>query len=175
MIPLFLGLSAVNLLSLTAVFVVGLVLNDAGGEPASLYSIHITLGILAGLLCALTHVAVFTYFMATTKWLGAATVKAALDDNLFVANSLRRKGRAFRLVMVAIVVTTLTMIGGAGADRAVSPLWPPQVHLLLATLTIAVNFLCALGEYKLIAAQGRQMDEAASILCRRLNVETKRT
>ena len=174
MIPLFLGLTAVNLLSLTAVFVVGLALNDAGGEAASLYTMHVMLGILAGLACALTHVAVFTYFMATTKWLGAATVKASLDESSFVADSLRRKGRAFVLAMVAIVATTVTMIGGAGADKAVSPLWTPQLHLLAGALTIALNFLCAIGEYKLIAVQGRQMDEAAAILCRQLDVQTKR-
>lgn len=175
MITLFIGLTAANLLSLTAVFVVGLVLKDGGGEPGSLYSIHITLGIIAGLLCALTHVTIFTYFMATTKWLGAATYKAALDHNQFVANSLQRKKHAFRLVMIAITTTTLTMIGGAGADSAAAPLWPPQVHLLLATVTIAVNFLCALSEYKLIAVQGRQIKEAASILYKRSDVKTKKT
>lgn len=175
MITLFIGLTAANLLSLSAVFVIGLILKNGSSEPGSIYSIHITLGILAGLLCALTHVTVFTYFMATTKWLGAATYKAGLDYNQFVVDSLRRKKHAFQLVMIAITTTTLTMIGGAGTDSAAAPLWPPQVHLLLATATIAVNFICALSEYKLIAVQGRQIKEAASILYTLSDVETKRS
>ncbi len=49
---------------------------------------------------------------------------------------------------------------GAGADPAVNRLWHTQLHLMFAALAIAINILCAAGEYQHIRAQGQLMDYA---------------
>ena len=166
MIPLFIGLSAANLLLLSAVFGIGLFTFDAAGKSTQLYSYHIAMGIVAGMTTLLDHLSVYTYFMATSRWLQAATDKANLDPAAFAAPALAAKKRAFPVAMAAVAVTMLTMFAGAGADPTVHPLWPAEVHLTLGALAILVNMLCAALEYKFIRAQGRLMDGALGILNR---------
>lgn len=158
MIPLFLGLTAANLICLTVVFFLGLFVEDATGGRSDLYTYHITLAIGAGLMTALCHVAVFTYFMATTKWLGAATDKAGLDPAVFVQPPARRKSRAFAVAMLAVVVTMLTMFLGAAADTIAA--MPGGVHLASGIAALLVNLACATAEYRLIKQQGALMDDA---------------
>lgn len=160
MIPLFVGLSAANILLLLIVFAMGLIVMDGGGEPGVMYPYHLALGFAAGLMVLAAHLGTFMYFMATTRWLQAACDKANLDQARFAAPALRRKSLALRIALAAIGMTMLTMFAGAGADRTLRPLWPAEVHLLLATATIAVNVLCAIMAFPLIRAQGRLMDDA---------------
>jgi hypothetical protein len=159
MIPLFLGLTAANLLLLGVVFVLGLGAID-GGRPTGLYAYHISLAIAAGLMTALTHVAGYMYFMATSKWLRAATDKAALNPAAYAEPAAVNKRRVLPLVMGAIVATMLAMFAGAAADPTMNAWWPGEVHLAVAAIAIGVNALGAVGEYRLIRAQGKLMDEA---------------
>ena len=172
MTTLFLGLTAANLIALLIAFALGFV-SIQGDEPSAFYARHLLIGLTSGLLCALTHVSVFTYFMATSKWLQAATEKAALKPQAYVIPSLVRKGRALRLAMTAILITIVMMVAGAGADPTINPLWPSNIHLVLAVAAIIVNCLCAMGEYRLIAEQARLMDQAAMILGRASDVSIK--
>ena len=116
------------------------------------------------MMCTLAHMSVFTYFMATTKWLEAATDKAGSPTRQYVCPAAARKRQALRWSMSAIVVTMLAMFAGAGADPSIRPLWPSEVHLGMAMVAIASNLLCAIGEYRIIAEQGRQIDSAAARL-----------
>lgn len=160
MIPLFLGLTVANVTLLAAVFIMGLSAIDIEGGATAWYAYHVAAGIATGLVAVLTHVVVYTYFMATTKWLAAATDKVGLDEQRFVRPAQRRKSRQFAVMMAVVGVTMLTMFAGAGADSTLSPLWPAQVHLVLAMIAIAANVLAALVEYQLINAQGALMDHA---------------
>ncbi len=164
MISLFLGLHTANLLLLSLAFGLGLFAVDPAQQPTAVYGYHQALGIGAGLMATLVHMAVFVYFMATTKWLEAATDKADLDATRFIAPSLSRKARVFAVAMAAIVITMLTMFAGAGADPAARPLWPGEVHLVMAALAIMVNLASAMAEYHYIRAQSSLMDEALAIL-----------
>jgi len=161
---LFLGLTAANLLLLSIVFGLGLFATDAADQPTWIYSYHIALAIAAGMMTLLTHLAVYTYFMATSRWLQAATDKANLDPNAYAAPALAAKKRVLPLAMTAIVLTMLTMFAGAGADPTLRRLWPAEVHLAIAALAVAANALCAALEFRLIKAQGRLMDGALAIL-----------
>lgn len=167
MIPLFLGLHAANLLLLGLVFGMGLmVIDPASQRPTWLYHYHLAGGIAAGLMVALAHVSVYTYFMATSKWLQAASEKCGLDAARHVAPALGRKRVALWTAMAAIAVTMLTMFAGAGADRTIRPLWPAEAHLLLGALAIAVNVVCSIAEYRLIKRQGALMDETLEVVNR---------
>ncbi|MDX1681679.1 MAG: hypothetical protein R3336_01035 [Phycisphaeraceae bacterium] len=168
MIPLFFGLTAANLLMLTLVFALGLVAVGPEAEPTQWYGVHIALAIAAGLLAAFVHVAIYTYFMATSKWLRAAADKCGLDLEQFVRPALDRKRRVFPIAIGAVVLTMITMFAGAGADSTFVPLWPSEVHLALAAITLPAHGLAAIFEYRMITAQGQLMDDVLA----RVNPET---
>lgn len=164
MIRLFLGLTAANLLLMAAVFYLGLAAVDGHDALTEMYMLHLTLGICGALVCALVHVAVYTYFMATCKWLAEAAAKAGLEPGGYVGPALRRKNKALACVMTAVACTLAALIGGAGTDPTVGRLWPGHVHLVLAMIAMAANLVAAVVEYGLIADQGKLMDNVLAIL-----------
>jgi hypothetical protein len=165
MIPLFLGLTLANLLLLGIVFALGFTAVE-GAKPSHMYAYHITLGIASGLLTAFAHVSIYMYFMATSKWLRAATEKAGLDPAAYAAPALVNKRRVLPMMMIPIAMTMLAMFAGAASDPTVNPWWPGELHMGVAAIAIAANALCAMGEYRLIRAQGRLMDEALAVVNR---------
>ena len=161
MVSIFLGLTTANLLVLCGVFGLGLFAVGADGRPSDWYGLHVGIGIGAGLLTVLTHLAVYTYMMATTKWLAAATDKAGVAVSRWVAPARERKRRSLPLVMGPIVITMCTMFAGAAADPTVNPWWSGQVHMAIGMAAIVVNGLCAFLEYRLIDLQGADVDRAS--------------
>ncbi len=161
MISLFLGLSAANIIMLTIVFGLGMSATDAQGQPTAIFPFHITFAIAAGFMTLLTHTAVYTYFMATTRWLQAACDKAALGTHRFVAPALTRKNRGLVIVMIAIATTIATMFVGAAVDPTMPGTGVPGgVHLAMAVLTILVNLAAAACQFPLIQQQSRLIDDA---------------
>ena len=158
MVRLFIGLSSAHLLLLCGVFMLGL----WAGQDLSLRQGHIMLGIGAAVMTAFTHVAVFTYFMATAKWLIAATAKADLEPHRFVQPAYHRKGRSLVLAMTAIMVTFAAVFAGAAVDTIREV--PPALHLGAALAAILANLVCAAGECRLIRQQGALMDQALEAL-----------
>ncbi len=162
MLGVFLGMTAANLMFLSAVFVLGLLPDRAASAVAG--SHHVAMAIFAGLLATLVHMVTFTYFMATTSWLAAATEKQDLDRARFVRYAARQKQRVFLMCMTAVAATMLAMFSGAGADLAVTFGWSSQVHLAAGATALLVNGLCAAGQYHHVRARGRMMDDALAIL-----------
>lgn len=160
MIALLLGLSIANLLLLTGTFMLGLGAVDASSRPTDLYSLHLILAITAGLFTVLTHLTAYTYFMATSKWLAAATDRAALSLPAYVAPSRARKRRVFAAAMTAVCVTMVTMFAGAGADPTLGRLWPAEVHLLLALAALLANAMVAFVEVRHVRDQRALIDKA---------------
>ncbi len=156
MLSIFLGLTASNLILLLTVFALGFAHSLIAASP----TLHITLGIAAGLMTAFAHLAVYTYFMATARWLHAATDKANLPPNTYIQPALNRKSRALRWSMLAITTVLLTMFAGAAADPSVNPWWSSTVHLLIAAIAITTNLLAALVQFKLIQAQSNLIRRA---------------
>ena len=168
MVPLFIGLTAANLILLCGVFVIGLLTpgSGVGDKPTGFYAYHLSLGIAAGMVTLAAHLAVYMYFMATSRWLQAATDKANLNPNDFAAPALRGKRRVLPCVMGAIVAVMLTMFAGAAADPTVNPWWPGEVHLAVGAIAIVANAFCAVVEFRMIKKQGKLMDDALAILNR---------
>lgn len=165
MISLFIGLNTANILLLTCTFGLGLFATGQGAQPTQVFTLHITLGIAAGLMCTLTHVATYTYFMATTKWLGAATNKANLDPTQFVTPTLARKHRALWITLSVIALTLLAMFAGAAVDPTMPnrPL-PPVAHLIMGIVALAANLVGAIAQFSLVYAQTHLIDDALDIL-----------
>jgi hypothetical protein len=157
MIPLFLGLTLANLLMLSGAFALGLAVSRLG-DGVDTHAVHLAMGLGAALGAAMTHCVVYTYFMATTKWLEAACDKAGLDRERFVLRARAAKSRSFRYVMLAILSTMVAAFGGAATDTV--PGWPAHLHLTLASLALLANACSAVAQWRLIRARQALMDEA---------------
>ena len=150
MIPLFLGLTALNLLCLSAAAALGYAYG--GGDRGQW---HMLVGATAALVCCAVHCVVFTYFTATSKWVQHAVLVKGLDPAL--ASPTRSfKAHAFPAAMAAIATGLLAAFSGAAADvyRGSARGW----HHGLVLLALAVNLTAAFVEYRAIARNGRLID-----------------
>jgi hypothetical protein len=151
MIPLFIGLTAANLLMLGAATGLGYAVQ--AGYPVSPW--HILIGALAALLCCAVHCVVFTYFAATAKWVRHAIAVKRLDPAL-AAPTRSFKAQAFPAAVLAMAVVFVTAVLGAAADNFHGR-WPAWHHAL-AIVSLAVNALVAVVEYRAIERNGRLID-----------------
>ena len=150
MIPLFLGLTAFNLLSLCAAAALGY----AGLSAPFARTYHPIAGALAALACVAVHSIVFTYFIATAKWIQHAVTVKHLDPTL-TTPTRSFKAQAFPAALTSIAVTFITAVAGVIADAYQRN---PTAHHLLALLTIATNATVALIEYRAIAKNAALID-----------------
>jgi len=150
MIPLFLGLTAFNLLCLITTTLLGHHL--ARGGHAS--STHLLLGVLTTMACIAVHCIVFTYFIATAKWVQHAIAVKQLDAAL--AEPTRSfKRQAFPGALMAMASVFAAAVLGAARDNYAIPKW---WHHGAAILAVAVNVVVAFFEYRAIARNGRLID-----------------
>src|SRR4051812_27975281 len=153
MIPLFLGLTIANLTALLITTALGYI--GAGTGPSSLRTLHMVAGFLAALLCVAVHCTVFTYFMATSKWVRHAVNVKGLDAT-YVAPTRSFKAQAYPAALGAMFVVFLTAIFGAAVDNQVlRPGW----HHTLALTSVGINLLAAIMEYGAISRNGKLIDQ----------------
>jgi len=151
MIPLFVGVTIVNLLALTTAALIGYL--SAHGH-ADLKSWHLLIGVLATFICIAAHCIVFTYFIATAKWVQHAVNVKHLDAALTEPTRSFR-AQAFPAALLAIAITFATAIMGAAHDSYLTRgVW----HWGLALVALAVNVLVAAIEYRAIDRNGRLID-----------------
>jgi hypothetical protein len=149
MIPLFLGLTALNLLCLAAAAVLGYVLGRGQW--------HVLIGATATLVCCGVHCVVFTYFTATGKWVQHAVLVKRLDPAL-CAPTRSFKATAFPAAMTAIATGLLAAFSGAYVDAYRFHGATVIPHRALAWCALAVNLAAAFIEYRAIARNGRLID-----------------
>jgi len=151
MIPLFVGLTLVNLIGLGAAGALGYAAK--AGYPVGPW--HVLAGALAALVCCAVHCVVFTYFAATAKWVQHAISVKHLDPSLS-GPTRSFKTQAFPAALLAMGATFLAAVAGAGADnfRGAWASW----HHALAIGALVVNVLAATVEFRAIARNGRLID-----------------
>ena len=137
MIPLFLGLTMVNLLSLCAAGALGY----ASRRGYAVGHWHILAGAMAALVCVAVHCVVFTYFVATAKWVQHAVTVKRLDPAL-AAPTRSFKAQAFPAALLAMAVVFVTAVVGAAADNYHGR-WHAWHHTL-ALAALATNVLVGL-------------------------------
>lgn len=149
MIGLFLCLTAFNLLCLVLCALLGYFV---GGTALGQW--HQLAGIMATLTCIAVHCVVFTYFIATAKWVQHAILVKKLDPQL--AGPTRSfKRQAFPAALLAMGITfAATLLGAARFSYGISARW----HEVFAWVAIATNLLVALVEYRAIARNGALID-----------------
>ena len=157
MIPLFLGLTLVNLLMLGVATALGYVV---GRDPARWSPHHQLAGVLAAMTCVAVHCVVFTYFIATAKWVQHAVTVKRLDASL-VAPTRSFKAQAFPAALSAMAVVFVTAVTGAATFSGYFR--TATVHHALAVMSLLVNALVAVIEYRAISRNGQLID---SILAR---------
>jgi len=150
MIPLFLGLTLANLLTLCVTGALGYL----GTTSVPARSWHTLAGALATLVACGVHCVVFTYFVATAKWVQHAVATRKLDPN-FVTPTRSFRRQAFPAALAAMAITFAAAILGAARDNFMVS---RDVHHLTAVAAFAVNILVAIIEYKAIARNGRLID-----------------
>lgn len=151
MIPLFIGLTLVNLLGLSAATALGY----ASRSGYAVGPWHILAGAVAALVCCAVHCVVFTYFVATAKWVQHAILLKRLDPAL-AAPTRSFKAQAFPAAIGAIAVVFLTAFVGAGADNYHGR-WHAWHHGL-AVGSLLTNVLVAAIEYRAIDRNARLID-----------------
>src|ERR1051325_11080468 len=118
MIPLFVGVSLVNLLCLGVTLGLGYI----GVASPAARNLHVLAGALAALVCCGVHCVVFTYFIATAKWIQHAIAVKRLDPEL-LAPTRSFKMLAFPAALAAMASVFLAAIFGAARDNYMTPLW----------------------------------------------------
>ncbi|MGB7158338.1 MAG: hypothetical protein WBD40_09755 [Tepidisphaeraceae bacterium] len=150
MLSLFLALTAFNLLCLLLTAALGYAY---GGSEVTQW--HALAGVVATITCVAVHCVVFTYFIATAKWVRHAVTVKNLDPSL-AAPTRSFKLQAFPAALLAMgVVFVAALLGAARASYGTSPAW----HHAAAWVAVAVNLLVAVIEYRAIARNGRLIDD----------------
>ncbi len=152
MIPLFIGLTLVNLLGLAVAGALGYM----SRHGYDVRGMHVLAGALSTMLACAMHCIVFTYFIATAKWVRHAVMVKHLDDGLITPTKSFRM-QAFPGALIAMASVFVTAVIGAMRDSGFYPL-PRIVHHSLAIGAFVINVGVAFLEYRAIARNGRLID-----------------
>lgn len=152
MIQLFLGLTVFNLLCLSITAALGYAVMITGPRWGSY---HQLVGVLSTISCMAVHCIVFTYFIATAKWVLHAIELKRLDPAL-AAPTRSFKSQAFPAAVLAMASTfAAAVVGAATFSYGIAPLW----HHVLALLAIAINAAVAVVEYRSIGRNAALIDQ----------------
>jgi hypothetical protein len=154
MIPLFLGLTLANLFCLALAATLGYM--SAHGHP--LRQTHVLIGALSTLVCVGVHCVVFTYFIATAKWVRHAVMVKKLDAAL-AAPTRSFKMQAFPAALLAMGSTFVAAMYGAGLDNFMVS---RAAHTIPVVVALSINLIVALVELRAIARNGRLIDTVLS-------------
>lgn len=151
MIPLFIGLTLVNLVCLVVTASIGF----GGMTDHTVKSWHLLAGVMATLTCIAVHCIVFTYFIATSKWVQHAIAVKRLDPDL--AKPTRSfRAQAFPAALLAMASVFATAVLGAATDNYSMPL---HFHRIMAFTALTINAGVAFVEFGAIARNGRLIDD----------------
>src|SRR5207245_9898204 len=149
MIVLFLGLMLVNFVCLIGTAVLGYV-----GLSSGFGSWHRIAGAMAAIVCCGVHCVVFTYFVATGKWIAHAILVKGLEPDIGApTRPLRRAAVAAALGAITLGIASATR-GAAVDNQYLSAAW----HQILAIGLIAGNAVAAVVEYRCIRDNGVVID-----------------
>ena len=155
MISLFLGLTLANLIALLTTIGLGYV---ASNPASNLRGWHTLAGAMSLMLCIGVHCVVFTYFMATAKWVQHAVTVKGLDPS-FSTPTRSFKHQALPVALGAILIVFLTAIFGAAVDSGSTSV---VGHHLLALAAFGANIGAATAEYAAIRRNGALIDQILS-------------
>ncbi len=152
MAQLFTILAVLDLLALTATFLLGVGFRFAGLE---VFVAHFTLGLFTAIGTLLVHCIIFTYFLGTGRWVKEVALAYNLPDEQFYRKTRELKRSSFPPALAAMLVTIATAGAGAGAQLRE---WPWYVHGGLAVAALLVNLWAFRKEFRDVAANALVLD-----------------
>jgi hypothetical protein len=155
MIALFLALTTLNLLCLAVATIVGYA--TSGHDVLGIHpppGMHLLSGVFAAFVCCAVHCIVFTYFIATAKWVQHAIVVKQLDPTSG-APTRSFRAQAFPAAILAMAIVFATAFSGAAVDNYGMPKW---VHHAMALASLVINAAVAGVEYRAIWRNSRLID-----------------
>jgi hypothetical protein len=159
MTRIFTTLAAADTLALLAAFTVGwwskLSHGPGGDGGISIYLLHLLLGLFAALTTLFVHCLIFIYFLGTGRWVKEVALAYDLPDEPFYRVTRVLKRQTFPAALGAMVVTMLTAAAGQGVQVLG---WPWVVHFGLALVTLAVNGLVFVVEYRNLLRNAATLD-----------------
>lgn len=159
MLPLFLALTLVNLLCLGVTTALGYGSVRAGGENRQM---HILAGALSTLVSCGVHCIVFTYFIATAKWIQHAVMVKRLDNRLVSPTRSFRK-QAFPAALLAMAAVIAAAFLGAARDNGlVTRGW----HHAFGIAALAINLVVAVFEFRAIRSNSHLIDRILETIAR---------
>jgi hypothetical protein len=158
-IPLFLGLTIFNLLCLCLTAALGYAVMFRGPAWGTYHQLAGILSTIGG--CAV-HCIVFTYFVATAKWVLHAIELKQLDPTLALPTR-SFKALAFPAALLGMTSTFVAAVAGAATfSYGIAPMW----HHLLALGAVAINAGVAVVEYRSIARNAHLIDQVLALVNR---------
>jgi hypothetical protein len=159
MARILLRLSALNLIALVTVFVVGMLSWLRGGrtDPASyLYSLHFFLGLFTIILLNLgVHSLVFIYFLGTGRWVKEVALAYQIPDEPWPKLTRELKRWTYPVSLAAMLVPIAAAVAGAGVQMAG---WPWYVHFIFGVATLLVNVWAFTVEYRNVCINSALID-----------------
>jgi hypothetical protein len=142
---LFLGLMLANFIFLIAAAVVGY---------RGMAHWHFLIGALAAIVSTAVHCIVFTYFIATGKWIEHAIALKQLDPGLMQRTRVFKR-MAFPAALGGMTLAISTaIVGGAVDNHYLAPAW----HHVMAMMLLGGNVVIAVIEYRAIRDNGVLID-----------------
>jgi hypothetical protein len=152
MIPLFLGITTINLLALAVATVLGYLVSSGRSDLAPWHQLA---GALAAIECVAVHCIVFTYFIATAKWIQHAVSVKHLDPQLSTPTR-SFKAQAFPAALSAMTIVFATaVVGVLTLSYGMNSIW----HHAMALASLAVNVVVAFIEFRAISRNGALIDD----------------
>jgi hypothetical protein len=116
--------------------------------------------VLATIVCCGVHCVVFTYFIATSKWIQHAVSVKNLDPTFFVPTR-SFKAAAFPAALLAMASVFIAAVVGAATfsyqNRSI-------YHHATALLAITTNLVVALIEYRAIDRNAKLIDRVLATI-----------
>lgn len=154
----FLGLAFSNLLFLFATAGVGFFVD---GQGRDYFSLHMRFGVFAGIFACMLQSAVFTYFIATGKWIAELTAAHGLNSSLAFPAAQRYKNTVVPIVIISVAAAVASVALGSAGINNIMPMW---AHRIVGVLTVAVHLFGAVIEYYYISLNGALIDRLLSEL-----------
>jgi hypothetical protein len=158
MTRIFLGFVTLTGLALIASAVTGVVSWQEGGldGEGSLYLTHFILGLFTAMAVLLVHCLAITYFLGTGRWVKEVCLAYEMPDERWPRQTRDIKRRNTPYAILAMLITIATAAAGAGRQNFD---WPAWLHAALACVTLVVNGVVWVVEYRNMATNLRILDE----------------
>jgi hypothetical protein len=179
MTRIFATLALCSTAALVAALWVGWAIDDATSRDSAVQSrvtVHFLTGVGAIVCAVLVHALVITYFMGTGRWL-EETCKAYRLGDSWQVRSRELKWRLYPAIVASLLLLIVTGAFGGAADPAsavgfqgIGPLTAAQVHLWVAVVTLLVNAVVNVFEFRALRRNGALVLEVLAEV-RRIRIE----